>query len=140
MSGLRLRAVRETWSEDGALNQEWFASKIGVQRTALSNWEQGNVLPDVRAMVRLALVFGIPLEWIYLGQLRHVEYALADRLAQRAAELGAVVGGPTAEWPMVAERRSILAPSRPAAAVPLVRMRRSRLHEKQEAITPDDKG
>lgn len=117
MAGRRLKAVREAFAEDGPINQALFGSKIGVTRTALANWEAGK-LPDVRAMVRLNHWLGIPLEWIYLGQLRHVERDLADRLEQRAAVLGAVVGGPVAEWPMQKERRPGLEGMRPAAAVP----------------------
>lgn len=129
MAGLRLRAVREAWDERGVIKQETFAAKLGVTRTALANWEAGR-LPDVRAMVRLYDWLGIPLEWIFLGQLRHVDYGLADRLARTAAELGAVVGGPTVEWPMEVERRAGLASHRKPASIP-TRKRRVTLHEDQ---------
>lgn len=87
-AGLRLRAVRDVWDEAGPVRQETFAAKLGVTRTALANWEGGR-LPDVRAMVRLHEWIGIPLEWIYLGQLRHVERDLAKRLEVRCSLLGA---------------------------------------------------
>lgn len=131
-AGLRLRAVRDTFALDGPINQAFFASRIGVERTALANWEGGK-LPDVRAMVRLNQWIGIPLEWIYLGQLAHVAFDLADRLVARAAELGAVVGGPMAEWPMEVRSRQGLSGSRQPAAVP---HRRSTvvLHEAQPPL------
>lgn len=127
MAGLRLRAVREAWDERGVIKQETFAAKIGVTRTALANWEAGR-LPDVRAMVRLYDWLGIPLEWIFLGQLRHVDYDLADRLHRAAAELGAAVGGATPEWAMAIERKPGTAASRQPAHVP-VRRRRVTVHE-----------
>ena len=92
MAGLRLKAVREMFYERGPIKQDAFAAKIGVARTALANWESGK-LPDIRAIVRLYDWLGVPLEWIYLGQTRHVELALAERLISRALELGAAVEG-----------------------------------------------
>jgi transcriptional regulator with XRE-family HTH domain len=127
MAGLRLRAVREAWDPRGVIKQETFAAKLGVTRTALANWEAGK-LPDVRAMVRLHAWLGIPLEWIYLGLLRHVEYDLAERLQATAGALGAAVGAATVEWPMAVERNPGLASHRTPGHVP-VRPRRATLHE-----------
>jgi DNA-binding XRE family transcriptional regulator len=129
MAGLRLRAVREAWDPNGVIRQETFAAKLGVTRTALANWEAGK-LPDVRAMVRLYDWLGIPLEWIFLGQLRHVDYDLADRLAAAAAALGATVGAAAApEWPMAVERQPGTRAMRQPGAIP-VRPRRATLHER----------
>ncbi len=130
MAGLRLRAVREVWDERGVIKQETFAAELGITRTALANWEAGR-LPDVRAMVRLFTWLGIPLEWIFLGQLRHVDYDLADRLARAAGNLGATVGRPAPESPMQVERRAGVAAQRPVASVP-TRRRRVTLHAPQQ--------
>lgn len=127
MAGLRLRAVREAWDEAGVVKQESFANGIGVTRTALANWEAGK-LPDVRAMARLYDWLGIPLEWIYLGQLRHVDYDLAGRLRDAAARLGAAVGGPVVEMPTATSRKPGLAAQRIPGHVP-TRRRRVTLHE-----------
>ena len=127
MAGLRLRAVREAWDPAGVIRQETFAAKIGVNRTALANWEAGR-LPDVRAMVRLHEWLGIPLEWIYLGEYRRLDYDLADRLMAAAGALGAAVGGPTAEFPMAAARKPGLAAYGTPGHVP-TRRRRVTLHE-----------
>lgn len=127
MAGLRLRAVREAWDQAGVVKQESFANGIGVTRTALANWEAGK-LPDVRAMARLYEWLGIPLEWIYLGQLRHVDYDLAERLRDAAARLGAAVGGQTPQWPMQIERKPGIAAHRLAASIP-TRKKRVTLHE-----------
>ena len=134
MAGLRLRAVREAWDPAGVIKQESFAAKLGVTRTALANWEAGK-LPDVRAMVRLYDWLGIPLEWVFLGQLRHVEYELADRLQQASARLGAAVGGPTVEWSMAVERKPGAAGHRVPGHV-TVRRRRVTLHEHDQDGSP----
>lgn len=128
MAGLRLRAVREAWDPAGVIRQETFAAKIGVERTTLANWEAGR-LPDVRAMVRLHEWLGIPLEWIFLGHLRHVEFDLADRLADAAAKLGAAIGAPTPEWPMAVSAKPGIAGQRAPGHVP-VRRRRITLHDR----------
>lgn len=56
-------------------------------------------MPDVRAMVRLWLWLGVPLDWIYLGQMRHVELGVTTRLAHHARQIGAHIGGPAPDWP-----------------------------------------
>lgn len=134
MAGLRLRAVREAWDPAGVIRQETFAAKIGVERTTLANWEAGR-LPDVRAMVRLHDWLGIPLEWIFLGQLRHVDFDLADRLAAAAADLGATIHGATPEWPMAVAAKPGPAGARTPAHVP-VRRRRATLHEASAPSIP----
>ena len=113
-AGLRLRAVREHLE----LKQESMANLLGCTRTALTNWENGERLPDVAAMVRLYSRTGITLEWIFAGSLREMAYDKADSLAQLAAQLGAVVGGPVAEWPMAVERAPGTAGLRAPAQVP----------------------
>ena len=130
-AGLRLRAVRETFSPDGPINQEFFAAKIGVGRTTLANWEAGK-MPDSRAMVRLNLWIGVSLDWIYVGEIGRISFDWAERLRQRAAELGAVVGGPVAEWPMAVRARPGPEGMRSPAAVPKTKRRTVTLHDAQD--------
>jgi transcriptional regulator with XRE-family HTH domain len=113
-AGLRLRAARQVLD----VSQEVLAAQIKVERAALANWEQGSRLVSVLAMMRLYQRFGIPLEWIYCGELRQVPYEIGEQLKDEAAKIGAVVGGPVAEWPMAVVRRPGLAAQKPAAAVP----------------------
>lgn len=115
-AGRRLKAVREAFYAKGPIKQEEFAKKIGVGRTALANWESGK-LPDVRAMVRLHEWLGIPLEWIYLGQTRHLGPELARRLEDRASDLGLKVRAPPGEKPPLPDRSEgrARAPSQRAA-------------------------
>lgn len=114
MAGLRLRAVREHLG----IGQEAMANVLGTTRTALSNWENGERLADVAAMVRLYTRTGITLEWIYAGSAREMNYEKGEDLIAKAAELGAVVGGPVAEWPQEVERRPGIQSLKPPAAAP----------------------
>lgn len=127
-AGLRLRAVREHLE----LKQETMASLLGCTRTALANWESGVRMPDVAAMVRLYTRTGITLEWIFAGSLRELGYEKSFELERIAAELGAVVGGPVAEWPMEVERRPGSRAHQQPAAVPRRRPKSTGwLHEKK---------
>lgn len=113
-AGLRLRTVREHLQ----LKQESMANLLGCTRTALANWEAGERLPDVAAMVRLYSRTGITLEWIYAGSLREMSYDKSAALERIAAELGAVVGGPVAEMPAEVGRRPGAQAHKPPAQVP----------------------
>lgn len=125
MAGLRLRAVREHFG----ITQDAMAHLLGVQRTAYANWESGERLADVGAMVRLYQKHGITLEWIFAGSLREMPYDLGEALRAQAGRLGAVVGGPVAEWPQQVERLPGIAGARPVAAVPAQPKGRRTLHE-----------
>ena len=58
--GRRLVAVRRMLG----VQQLPFANAIGVEPTALSNWENGKRLADTVAMIRLSQRFQIPLDFI----------------------------------------------------------------------------
>jgi transcriptional regulator with XRE-family HTH domain len=81
--GIRLRAVREV----EGLTQEAFARAIGVTETALGNWERGDRVADVLAMVRVLSRFGVTLEWIYAGHLRGMDFDYAEKLRERSEQL-----------------------------------------------------
>jgi transcriptional regulator with XRE-family HTH domain len=123
MAALRLRAARMAL---GIERQEALANKLKVTASAYNNWETGARMPDIAAMVRLWEATGIGPDWIYAGSLNGVPYSMAERLKECSAEVGAVVGGAVAEWPMAAERAAL---PKPAAAVPARRPRHITLHE-----------
>lgn len=116
--GLRLRAIREVMR----LDQKTFARELGVETSALGNWERGDRLADVLAMTRLYHRWGFTLEWVYAGSLRGLDYDTAHQLEQAAIALGAVVGGPVVEWPMATENRPGESALRPPARVPKSRV------------------
>ncbi len=49
------------------LTQEAVAEKIGVSRQAVAKWEKGETLPDIETCIRLADLFGVPLEVLARG-------------------------------------------------------------------------
>ena len=97
--GLRLAATRNVLG----LTQEAMAAAVGVERNTYANWEGGSRLARVPPMLKLLERFGIPLEWIYAGRLGGVPYDIAQALEAKSAELGAVIGGSVAEWPMAVD-------------------------------------
>lgn len=124
MAGRRLEVARKAL---GVEKQEAFARLLGVAATTYNNWAKGERMPDVSAMVRLLDKCDIGPDWIYAGSLRGVPYDKAETLKTVAAEMGAVVGGAVAEWPMTTERRAL---PRPAAAVPRRAPRNTTFHER----------
>ncbi|MBU8543976.1 MULTISPECIES: helix-turn-helix domain-containing protein [Roseomonadaceae] len=110
-AGLRLAAAREAMR----LSQDQLAKQIGASRTALANWEGGTRKPDVLALAR-AQEIGIPMEWVMLGNRRHIEFGIMNDLEEACARMGAVMDGPVASWPMAAERRQAVDPRAPSAA------------------------
>jgi transcriptional regulator with XRE-family HTH domain len=126
--GRRIVAIRRLLDAD----QLPFANAIGVQPTALSNWENGHRLADPVAMVRMAVRFQIPLDFIYMGQLRGFDFAEGERLREICAELSAAVGAPTPEWPMQMDAKQGTAALRQPGQVPKRRPRGGTLHEDQK--------
>lgn len=127
--GRRLVAVRRLLDAE----QLPFANAIGVQPTALSNWENGKRLADPVAMTRLMMRFRIPTDFIYGGQLHGFDFADGERLREICAELHAAVGAPTPEWPMQVEQPGDK-PRRKPGLVPRTPRHHRRLHEGQDPI------
>lgn len=124
-SGLRLRAARMTLG----LTVEKLAEAIGSTRSAMTAYENGQNMPDPLAMARLLRRFGIAMEWIYAGEIRNVrDYDFQEALLQRAAEIGAVVGAPFAEFPMQVEHSG----RQPAAAPRRRKPPGATLHDQQD--------
>jgi AbrB family looped-hinge helix DNA binding protein len=47
--------------------QEQVAEQVGVSRQAVAKWEKGETLPDIETCVRLADLYGIPLDALVRG-------------------------------------------------------------------------
>ncbi len=61
--GERVKRVRA----DAGLTQEQFATRLGVTRQAVSNWENGRNLPDIEVVIAMSRTFGISLDDLILG-------------------------------------------------------------------------
>lgn len=49
------------------LTQEVVAEKVGVSRQAVAKWEKGDTLPDIESCIKLADLFGVPLDMLVRG-------------------------------------------------------------------------
>ena len=49
------------------MTQEEVAEHIGVSRQAVAKWEKGDTLPDVESCVKLADLYGVPLDALVRG-------------------------------------------------------------------------
>ena len=49
------------------LTQEEVAEKVGVSRQAVAKWEKGETMPDVESCIRMADLYGVPLEVLARG-------------------------------------------------------------------------
>ena len=49
------------------MTQEEVAEQVGVSRQAVAKWEKGETLPDVESCVKLADLFGVPLDMLVRG-------------------------------------------------------------------------
>ena len=60
MLGKRIRELREA----NRLSQVSLASKLGVSKQSISNWENGNILPSIDMLIRIADIFSIPTDYL----------------------------------------------------------------------------
>ncbi|MCI8403998.1 MAG: helix-turn-helix transcriptional regulator [Clostridia bacterium] len=56
--------IRNLRREKG-LTQNELAKKIGVSRTCVSNWESGARIPDCVAVIKIAAIFQVPVDYVY---------------------------------------------------------------------------
>jgi transcriptional regulator with XRE-family HTH domain len=60
----RLRQIRESLG----LGQTDFASKIGIPRTSLINYEKGTSNPSAEFLAQIKEIFGVSIDWFVSGQ------------------------------------------------------------------------
>ena len=60
MLGKRIRALRKMRK----IGLEEFANAIGVSKQGLSNWENGNIIPSVEKLVRIADFFHVTTDFL----------------------------------------------------------------------------
>ncbi len=46
------------------MNQVEFGKKIGVSKQCVSNWENGNILPSIEMLVRIATAFSVSTDYL----------------------------------------------------------------------------
>lgn len=117
-TGLRLAAVRHMLGRSAPE----MAHLMGISTKAYQAYESGQNMITPLPAYRLFAIERIPMEWLYAGDLRRVDYEVAQRLTDSAAAVGATIGGPVPEFPTDARAD----PARPPRLPP-----RS-LHETQQ--------
>ena len=76
--GTRLAAVRQAFSLAGE-SQKAFAERNGFEFTQWNNWEKGTRRISVDEAIKLAGLYGLTLDFIYMGR--------RDGLADRASKV-----------------------------------------------------
>jgi hypothetical protein len=73
----RLRLLRKAVSGD---NQTAFAAKIGIEPRRWNNFERGSPLSKEVAILLARKIPGVSLDWLYLGRLETLPFALQGEL------------------------------------------------------------
>jgi len=83
LAARRLRAAREALG----MEQKEIALAAGAQPNRWNNWERGISLPDPLVMARCQVLFGISLDWIYVGDPGHLPTKVFHHIQLKAPEL-----------------------------------------------------
>lgn len=78
--GTRLRQLREAMGK----SQDAMGDKLGVGGTAIANYEKGDRALDPYHALKLKMIFGAPLEWLYGADESVIPPALAEKLENAA--------------------------------------------------------
>lgn len=79
------------------LNQSELADKIGVTKSAVSQWESGKRNPDKEALLSLADLFNVDLNYLYGKEdvtsryLKYDEILLIDKYRSASAEIKSAI-------------------------------------------------
>lgn len=60
MLGKQIKALREA----GNLSQVRLAEELHVSKQSVSNWENGNILPSIEMLVKIAHVFSVSTDYL----------------------------------------------------------------------------
>ena len=76
--GERVRLLRESLG----LTPTEFASKANLPRPGVSNWESGRQRPGFKDAKSICDVYGVTLDWLFLGRIEGLRYEVASRLVE----------------------------------------------------------
>lgn len=62
----KIKISLEAARVNAGLTQEQAASKLGVSRGTIINWEKGRIAPRIPEMDRIAKLYQIPVDYIFL--------------------------------------------------------------------------
>lgn len=56
----RIRILRKSYN----YNQQELAARLGVSKQSVSNWENGNILPSIDMLIKLAKLFSVSTDYM----------------------------------------------------------------------------
>ncbi len=74
---INVRSHRRRW----ALGQDELASLLGISQSTYSRIENGEIIPDVRLLIGLCVVFGLSLRRMFPALYHHLEEIVMARAA-----------------------------------------------------------
>jgi transcriptional regulator with XRE-family HTH domain len=77
--GARYRACRKAAGYETARE---FANLLEVEENTLTKWERGESFPDELHLGKFRRLTGVPIDFLYTGDLRDVPYKTAVKLEQ----------------------------------------------------------
>lgn len=81
--GRRLKATRLALG----LKATEVCATIDLTKQAWSQYENGNRRPELTPMLAFADRYGVPLDWIYRGQISHLPHDLAGKVMEELCKL-----------------------------------------------------
>lgn len=81
--GARVRRLRLAM---GYAHQAAFADAIGAGRSEVASWESGTRRPSIAKALPMVQRFKITLDWLFLGEVRHLSHEMAIRLSAPTLE------------------------------------------------------
>lgn len=91
--GRRLVALRSALG----LKAKTMCAEVNVEPNTWSQWEKGNRMADLVAMMRVADTFGADLNYIYMGTTSTMPYELATRVRAQLKNVVPAQAGDAAE-------------------------------------------
>lgn len=81
MVGQRIKLLRNALN----LNQTEFAEKAKLNRSSVALWELGRQRPGIPPAQRICDVFGVTLDWVFLGRRHTLKHEIAELLSDSEA-------------------------------------------------------
>lgn len=80
--------IRE-WREDNDISRKMFADFLNYSEKAVQNWENGTALPSFDAIISIANLMGVSIDWL-LGQTR--TWKTADAVLAEKPQMIPILG------------------------------------------------
>lgn len=86
MLGERIRELRSAYK----MSQVQLADKLGVSKQSISNWENGNIMPSIEMLLKIAELFSVTTDYL-LGLESRIHLDIDGLSAEKLAFLQQMV-------------------------------------------------